>query len=50
MSDSTKPNNKIANSYASYITDTLVGYFMGKPVSYNADDDKVLEELNMIFE
>ena len=50
MSDSTKPNNKIANSYASYITDTLVGYFMGKPVSYNADDNKVLEELNMIFE
>ena len=50
MSDSTKPNNKIANSYASYITDTLVGYFMGKPVSYNTDDDKVLEELNMIFE
>ena len=50
MSDNTKPNNKIANSYASYITDTLVGYFMGKPVSYNADDDKVLEELNMIFE
>lgn len=50
MSDSTKPNNKIANSYASYITDTLVGYFMGKPVSYNADDDTVLEELNMIFE
>lgn len=50
MSDSTKPNNKIANSYASYITDTLVGYFMGKPVSYNANDDKVLEELNMIFE
>lgn len=50
MSDSTKPNNKIANSYASYITDTLVGYFMGKPVSYNANDDTVLEELNMIFE
>ena len=50
MSDSTKPNNKIANSYASYITDTLVGYFMGKPVSYNANDETVLEELNMIFE
>ena len=50
MNDATKPNNKIANAYPSYITDTLVGYFMGKPVSYNADDDKVLEELNMIFE
>lgn len=28
MADETKPNNKIANPYASYITDTLTGYFM----------------------
>lgn len=50
MTDPTKPNNKTANPYASYITDTLVGYFMGEPVSYNADDKNMLEELNMIFE
>lgn len=50
MADSTKPNNKIANPYASYITDTLTGYFMGEPISYSALEDKILEELNLIFE
>ena len=50
MIDATKPNNKTANPYASYITDTLVGYFMGEPVSYNADDKNLLQEINMIFE
>ena len=50
MTDATKPNNKTANPYASYITDTLVGYFMGEPVSYNAEDKNLLQEINMIFE
>ena len=50
MRDTTKPNNKIANSYASYITDTLVGYFVGKPISYSGNDTNVLNELQMIFE
>ena len=50
MADTTKPNNKIANPYASYITDTLTGYFMGEPISYSALDQKILEELNLIFE
>lgn len=50
MTDTTKPNNKTANPYASYITDTLVGYFMGEPVSYNAEDKNMLQEINMIFE
>ena len=50
MTDATKPNNRTANPYASYITDTLVGYFMGEPVSYNAEDKNLLQDLNMIFE
>lgn len=50
MADETKPNNKIANPYASYITDTLTGYFMGEPISYSALDNKIVEELNLIFE
>lgn len=50
MTDATKPNNRTANPYASYITDTLVGYFMGEPVSYNAEDKNLLQEINMIFE
>lgn len=50
MIDPSKPNNKIANPYASYITDTLVGYFVGQPITYTAADDNVMQELNMIFE
>ena len=50
MVDNTKPNNKIANPYASYITDTLTGYFMGEPISYSALDQEILKELNLIFE
>lgn len=50
MNDPTKPNNKISNSYASYITDTLVGYFIGEPITYNCQDKTLLDSLNMIFE
>jgi hypothetical protein len=42
MKDKAKPNNKIANAYASYITDTLVGYFIGEPISYTSNDDVLL--------
>ena len=50
MSDPTKPNNKVANAYASYITDTLVGYFVGEPISYSSNDEEKLKELQMILE
>lgn len=50
MRDKSKPNNKIANAYASYITDTLVGYFIGEPISYTSNDDTLLQDLSMIFE
>lgn len=50
MKDPTKPNYKLANAYASYITDTLVGYFIGEPISYNSNDKTLLQDLSMIFE
>ena len=50
MNDATKPNNKIANAYPSYITDTLVGYFIGEPITYNCEDKTLLDSLNTIFE
>lgn len=50
MKDKSKPNNKIANAYASYITDTLVGYFIGEPISYTSNDDNLIQDLSMIFE
>ena len=50
MSDPSKPNNKISNAYASYITDTLVGYFIGEPITYTANNDVIIQDLNMILE
>ena len=50
MADPTKPNNRVANPYASYITNTLTGYFMGEPITYSSLDDEAAKELNMIFE
>lgn len=35
MNDDTKPNNKLVHNLCAYITDTIVGYFMGKPVAYS---------------
>lgn len=49
MADPFKPNNKVANPYASYITDTLTGYFIGEPVSYTSAEEGALEELTAIF-
>ena len=50
MADPAKPNNKIANPYASYITDTLTGYFVGETNTYNSNDKTLLQDLSMIFE
>lgn len=50
MADPSKPNNKVANAYASYITDILTGYFLGSPISYNCEDKQLLESLNNILE
>lgn len=47
--DTSKPNNKISHAYASYITDTVVGYFMGKPISYTFGDDTLAEQFDDIF-
>ena len=50
MADPSKPNNKVVNPYASYITDTFVGYFMGDPVSYNCrDNEELLNRIQEIY-
>ena len=49
IEDSSKPNNRIANAYASYISDTLTGYFIGEPVTYNSNDKALLEQIQNIL-
>lgn len=51
MNDAAKPNNKVSHPYASYITDTLTGYFMGEGVTYGCTDAAAaLDELKMVLE
>ena len=49
--DPAKPNNKLVNPYAQYITDIMTGYFMGAPVKYAASESgtQLLDELNLIY-
>lgn len=47
--DTNKPNNKVVNPYAQYITDTLCGYFVGEPITYSSLDEKAVEELTMVL-
>lgn len=50
LKDVNKPNNKVVNPYASYITDMIQGYFMGKPVTYTSNDDSFLENIGQIYD
>ena len=50
MADTTKPNNKLVNNLAAYITDTISGYFMGKPIAYSTKEDAYFETVNDILD
>lgn len=50
IGDPNIPNNKIVNNMPKYITDTATGYFMGKPVTYLAEDEAYMESLQQIFD
>lgn len=47
--DESKPNNKLAHAYASYITDTLSAYMVGKPVAYSTQDDALNTEIDKVM-
>ncbi|MTP73984.1 phage portal protein [Turicibacter sanguinis] len=47
QADSSKPNNRVSHPYADYIVNSIVGYFMGKPVAYSFSDN---EEITTLFD
>ena len=47
-SDASKPCNRVANPFATHLSDTAVGYFVGKPVSYTGNNDALMEQINQI--
>lgn len=49
MADPAKPNHKVVNPYANYITDIMTGYFLGDPVTYTSEDSELLNVLNAIY-
>ena len=52
LKDPDRPNNKISHPFGTYITDLLVGYFMGEPVAYQnaTENDADFKELQMVFD
>lgn len=50
VADPNRPNYKIAHSFASHITDTHTGYFMGAPVKYTSDDDVAVEKIKDLYD
>nr|DAN56591.1 MAG TPA: PORTAL PROTEIN [Caudoviricetes sp.] len=45
--DLSKPNNKVSHPYADYIVNSIVGYFMGKPVTYSFNEN---QEITTLFD
>ena len=45
-----KPNNKLIDNFAEYITNVKTGYFMGNPVRYAMKDEEMLETIRNILD
>ena len=48
--DASKPNNKVVNPYANYITTLITGYFIGEPVQYTSEDEVTLDQYKDILD
>lgn len=50
--DPKKPNNRLAAPYPSYITDVLVGMFIGDPPTYSSfeEDEEGLSKIQQVFD
>lgn len=49
-SASRSANNRIVCNGAKYITNTATGFFNGKPVTYDSENETLLEYINGVFE
>ena len=47
--DANKPQNKLSHPFASFITNMATGYFLGNPISYNSENQDLLERILDIF-
>ena len=44
-----KPDHRLVNNFCKNITDSTVGYFMGKPVTYSSQDGALLEAVQELY-
>lgn len=44
------PNNHIVNNMCKYITDSMVGYFIGDPIKYNSQNDEFMKKIQNVLE
>lgn len=49
LADSAKPNNRIVNPFARYITDTMTGFFIGEPITYKSNNEELIAALAQIL-
>ena len=49
FNDPTKPNNRLVNNYAKYITTMATGYFLGVPIQTRCKDEDFLTRLGAIY-
>jgi len=49
VTDPNKPDNRIINNFPGYIVDVNLGYFLGKPITYTADDETFVDTILEIF-
>lgn len=45
-----KPNNRLQTPYAQYISSTILGYFLGKPISYSSQKKDLMENVQYIYD
>lgn len=50
MADKSKPNNRIASPFPAYIVDTSVGYWLGKPVVYQSQDEELMAKVQIVLD
>lgn len=48
--DPTKPNHKLISNYPQYIVDIAHNYLVGTPVRYTSSNNKLLDEINLIYD
>jgi SPP1 family phage portal protein len=44
--DSTRADNRLSHNFARYITTLIQGYILGKPITYNHENEPMLQQIN----